>query len=299
LLPADWATAYPGVPAGDYEPILSLAQPPGAPAPGPGASTGTFSEDCGRNQSGLHRNADNLVTQPGVVGGAHHVHDYVGNVSTTAVSTNASLAAAATTCTDGDRSTYYWPVLLASAQLLDAASDAKHGTAATMLSPASVQVEFRGNAFSNVVSMPRFLRLMTGDPQAATDGGRNVRASLGCTGFPQRSGSAYPLCPSGSSLTRTFDFPSCWDGRDTDAPDHRSQLIFPAANGVCPTDTFPVPQLRVTVAYDVPPGVPFAVDSFPEQHNAPSTDHAMAVDVMTDSQMARVVACLNSGRHCS
>ncbi|WP_431951957.1 hypothetical protein [Actinacidiphila sp. bgisy167] len=31
------------------------------PVPGPGASTGTFTEDCGRNAEG-HRNADNLVT---------------------------------------------------------------------------------------------------------------------------------------------------------------------------------------------------------------------------------------------
>lgn len=299
LLPSDVATAYRGVPVGDYVPIRSVPQVPGAPSAGPAGSAGTFSEDCGHDQGGLHRNADNPVTQPGVVGGAHHVHDYVGNLSTNALSTDASLAAAGTTCADGDRSAYFWPVLLTSGQTPSATAEAGHRTTVTMLSPAAVRVEFLGNRFTDVVAMPRFLRLMTGDPQGATDGGADIRASWGCAGFPGRITTAYPLCPSGHSLTRTFDFPSCWNGRGTDSRASRPQLAFPAANGVCPANTFPVPRLRITVTYDLPPGVPFAVDSFPGQHNAPSTDHAMAVDVMTDHQMARVVACINSGRHCS
>jgi hypothetical protein len=299
FLPATGPTPYPGVPAADYVPIGSVPRGPAPAAAAPGASTGSFTEDCGRNAGGQHRNADNLVMQPGIVGGAHHVHDYVGNLSTDALSTDASLAAAGTTCTDGDRSTYYWPVLLVTGAVAGAQTGAEHGTAVDILQPSAVRVEYLGNAVSDVVAMPRFLRLVTGDPRAVTDGGAQARATWGCTGFPGRTGTAYPLCPSGSSLTRTFDFPSCWDGRNTDAPDHRAQLAFPAANGVCPTDSFPVPRLVVDVTYELPPGVPFAVDSFPDQHNAPSSDHAMAVDVMTDGQMARVVACLNSGQHCS
>ena len=95
--------------AGDFTDIREVAVT-AAPAPGPGASTGTVTESCGRDEEG-HRNSDNLVVCPGLAHGAHHTHDYVGNLSTTAFSTDASLAAARTTCTNGDRSTYYWPVL--------------------------------------------------------------------------------------------------------------------------------------------------------------------------------------------
>ncbi|WP_370076703.1 DUF1996 domain-containing protein [Streptacidiphilus sp. MAP12-16] len=283
----------------DYVAIASVPAAPPAPAFGPGASTGSYAEDCGRNENGLHRNADNVVISPGVVGGAHHVHDYVGNLSTTAVSTDATLAAAGTTCTDGDRSTFYWPVLRRTDRPgtdTSSVGGGVHHNVGEILTPAAVQVEFLGNPVSEVVPMPRFLRLLTGDPVAATDGGTNARAEWGCAGFPGRVTGRYPLCPSGSSLTRTLDFPSCWDGRSTDSPDHRAHVVFPAANGVCPHDTFPVPQLRVVLSYDLPPGVPFALDSFPEQLHDPITEHALFVDVMTDRQMAAVVACVNRGR---
>src|SRR3954451_3730011 len=75
-----------------------------------GASTGTFTVDCGENQNG-HFNPDNFIAQPGVKNGAQHLHDYVGNLSTNAASNNKSLLAAGTTCKNGDRSAYFWPVV--------------------------------------------------------------------------------------------------------------------------------------------------------------------------------------------
>ena len=46
--------------------------------------------DCGRNEN-QHFNPDNFIAQPGVRNGAEHLHDYVGNLSTNADSTNESL----------------------------------------------------------------------------------------------------------------------------------------------------------------------------------------------------------------
>jgi hypothetical protein len=40
------------------------------------------------------------------------------------------------------------------------------------------------------------------------------------------------------------------------------------------------------------------VDTFPEQKHNPVTDHAGFVAVLTTGQMAKVVSCLNEGRHC-
>ena len=106
--------------AADY---LAIAAAPvtAAAVPGPDASVGTFSADCGRNVDG-HRNSDNFFVSPGVAGGAHHLHDYVGNTSTDRDSTDASLAAAGTTCTRDDRSTYYWPVLRVKGSILTPAA---------------------------------------------------------------------------------------------------------------------------------------------------------------------------------
>jgi hypothetical protein len=71
---------------------------------------GTFTVDCGRNEN-QHFNPDNFIAQPGVKNGAQHLHDYVGNLSTNADSTNESLAKAGTTCKNGDKSAYFWPVV--------------------------------------------------------------------------------------------------------------------------------------------------------------------------------------------
>lgn len=300
LLPGRTPSAQ-ASPSGDR--YVDIAEVPvtAVPADGPDASRGSFTEDCGRNENG-HRNADNLVISPGVTGGAHHVHDYVGNVTTDALSTNESLAAAGTTCVGGDRSSYYWPVL----RRLDRNGDDAHavgggvdGNVGEILTASSVRVEFRGNPTSKVVAMPRFLRLVTGDPVAATanEPGR-VHAQWGCSGYPERFTVKYTLCPEGSGPTRTMDFPSCWDGLSTDSADHRTHMVFPAANGVCPRATFAVPQLRITLTYGLPFGTRYAVDSFPEQMRDPVTDHSLFVNVMTDRRMEQLVGCLNEGRHC-
>ncbi|MCX5195208.1 DUF1996 domain-containing protein [Streptomyces sp. NBC_00249] len=290
-----------GFVAGKFVDLTTVAPEPGGRLPaGPEGSTGTVSVDCGRNEEG-HWNEDNLVVSPGLRAGAHHTHAYVGNLSTDALSGDASLAAADTSCAGGDRSTYYWPVLRRPDRpgTRPHEGSAGHGNAGEILPEASVGVEFRGNPVSKVVPMPRFLRAMTGDAVAYTAGsGADVRARWGCSGLPDRSTTDYPRCPAGDLVTRTLVFPSCWNGLDTAVPDHRSHLLFPSARGVCPQGTFPVPELRLTLSYAVAPGVPIALDSFPEQRHSPRTDHAMFVDVMTDQQMAALVACINEGRAC-
>ncbi|MFF5702990.1 DUF1996 domain-containing protein [Streptomyces sp. NPDC012794] len=295
------AAPRPAVPAsGDRVDIGDVPPGPAPPPAGPDASTGTVTVECGRNEQG-HWNQDNVVVSPGLRAGAHHTHAYVGNLSTDALSTDASLAAAGTSCAGGDRSTYYWPVLRRTDRPGGRPHEraAGHGNAGEILAEASVRVEFRGSPVGKVVPMPRFLRAVTGDAVAATAGsGADVRARWGCSHSPGRSTTSYPRCPAGQLVTRTLVFPSCWNGLDTAAADHRSHLAFPSARGVCPQGTFPVPELRLSLAYAVPPGVPIALDSFPEQRHSPRTDHAMFVDVMSDARMAELVGCLNEGPTC-
>jgi hypothetical protein len=311
--------------AGEFLVIEQVPPRPPAPPPGPDASTGTFASPCGRNQN-AHLNGDNVVTAPGEAHGAEHLHEYVGNESTDAYSTEQSLAAATTTCRNGDRSTYYWPVLRILAPPAgfahthdagdavhaehahdhdhdhdhDAPDGARgHGDNPARMSPTSVLVQFRGNPTGKVVPMPRFLPIVTGNPRAATTPAPGIApAQWSCTGQPDRRTPRYPRCPPGQQLLRIFDFPSCWDGRRTDSPNHRAHVVFPAPDGTCPHATFPIPQLHLEVTYPIPPGRGFAVDTLPGQHHDPATDHAVFINVMSDPLMARVVTCLNGGHHC-
>ena len=242
------------------------------------AQVAMFSEDCGRNENG-HRNSDNLVTSPGVPGAAHHVHEYVGNASTNAFSTEASLLEGGTTCASGDLSTYYWPVVRVSHHIVE---------------PSRVRIAFYGNGLTDVVAMPPFLRMSTGDSRAMTDGGRYARARWSCSGAPERTTNQYPLCPRGQLVIRTFTFPSCWDGLRTDSPNHRDHVVFPAASGACPPKTFPIPRLQITVSYRLPPGARYRIDSFPEQGGNPSTDHSDFVAIIPGPLMAEILRAVGT-----
>ncbi|MEV0150857.1 MULTISPECIES: DUF1996 domain-containing protein [unclassified Nonomuraea] len=265
------------------------------PRGGRGSSRGTFVSACGTNRNG-HNNPDNFIVAPGVSNGAHHLHDYVGNLSTNGFSTDQSLSAAGTTCRFGDKSTYFWPVLRD--RKVDVNVNDPDGNVGQVLRARSVTLQFRGNATSRVTAMPRFLRLITGDAKAATNGGANARAAWSCTGFQNRITTKYPLCPRGSQVLRILDFPSCWDGQNTDSANHRTHVVFPDQSGACPGGTKAVPQLRMTLSYSVPQGPSFAVDAFPEQQHNPITDHADFANVMPDRLMSFVVDCINRGRRC-
>ncbi|GAA3396970.1 DUF1996 domain-containing protein [Cryptosporangium minutisporangium] len=265
-------------------------------------SGGTFTARCGNNERG-HFNSDNVIVAPGVGNGAHHLHDYVGNTTTSAASTDQSLAAGRTTCRDrGDRSTYYWPVVRDITKTkkqkrvpgeLDA--DLNVGK---VLRP-RVTITYSGNPFAKVAPMPRFLRVLTGDAKAFTNGGANQRAKFTCRGFTNRiSTDKYTLCPDGRGFTRISEFPSCWDGKSTDSANHRTHIVFPDAAGKCPRGTVAVPKLTITLTYDVPRGPSFAIDGFPEQLHKPINDHNDFINVMSPTSMKRVVNCINTGRRC-
>lgn len=283
---------------GDYARPGTL-EPVPEPDRGPGASTGTFEADCGRNEERRH-NSDNVVLAPGLPASIHHTHEYVGNRSTTAASTDGSLAEATTTCANGDLSTYFWPVLrrLDRPRPENGAAGDDHGAAGEIVPPAAVTLEFRGNPRSPVVPAPRFLRAIAGDAGPEPEGDEHVRAQWGCESDPRRVSEKYALCRGGDRVLRRIDYPSCWDGRRTDSPDHREHLLFPQPNGACPRGTFPVPQLRVELFYDVPVGVHYAVDGFPHQNRRPESDHGFFVNVMPEELMRTVVDCLNEGRTC-
>ncbi|MET9438019.1 DUF1996 domain-containing protein [Streptomyces sp. NPDC006551] len=294
-----------GPEASDFVDIRSVAPNVSTPRQRRGASRGTFTTDCGRNENGKF-NPDNVIVAPGVSNGAHHMHDYVGNQANDAFASDDDLARGRTTCRNqGDRSTYYWPVLRLQNGRAEADAEADGGgkdqNVGEIQTPDEVTLDFVGSPVSKVTAMPRFLRIITGDAKAFTNGDANANASWSCTGFEDRQlKDKYPICPAGSKVVRTFRFQSCWDGRNTDSANHRTHVAFAdPVSGRCGDGFRAIPQLVQRIVYDVPPGPGFAVDSFPEQLHKPVTDHGDFINVFDQRLMKRLVNCLNEGRRCT
>ncbi|MCF1592116.1 DUF1996 domain-containing protein [Streptomyces muensis] len=310
--PGNGGQAGNGPVAADYADIKSVQPNAAAPALQKGASRGTFATSCGVNENGLF-NSDNIIAAPGVSNGAHHFHDYIGNQSNTAFASDEDLANAKTTCVDqGDKSTYYWPVirLQNGTQEQDANSPGGgiEGNAGEIVTPKEVTLTFVGNPRGKVTEMPRLLRIITGDAKAFVNGTANANASWSCTGFEDRQlKDKYPLCPQGSDVVRTFKFQSCWDGQNIDSANHRTHVAFAAADGSCPSGFEAIPQLVQRIVYDIDaPSLKdggrttplFAVDSFPENLHKPVTDHGDFINVFDEDLMGEMVDCINEGRKC-
>ncbi|MDI3387246.1 DUF1996 domain-containing protein [Streptomyces sp. B-S-A8] len=290
--------------ADDFVDIRSVEPNVNLPRAQQNASRGTFTTDCGTNENG-NRNPDNVIVAPGVSNGAHHMHDYVGNQANNAFADDEDLANGATSCRNqGDRSTYYWPVLRVQNGQDEEDAGADGGgndqNVGEIQTPVQVSLTFEGSPVGEVTAMPRFLRIITGDAKAFTNGDANANASWSCTGFEDRQlADKYPLCPDGSDVVRTFRFQSCWDGQNTDSANHRTHVAFTDEQGRCPQGFRAVPQLVQRIVYDVAPERNFAVDSFPEQLHKPITDHGDFINVFDEELMNRMVRCINRGDRCT
>ncbi|MCC3652217.1 DUF1996 domain-containing protein [Streptomyces sp. S07_1.15] len=299
--------------AADFVDITTVQPTADKPRMTRGGSRGTFTSTCGVNENKLY-NTDNIIVAPGVSNGAHHTHDYIGNQANDAFADDQDFAGGETTCENpGDKSSYYWPVL----RLQDGTDEfdadqqggGAEGNVGRILTAKEATLEFVGNPRGKVVAMPRFLRIITGDAKAFTNGTANANASWSCTGFEDRQlTDKYPLCPDGSDVVRTSTFQSCWDGRNTDSANHRSHVAFAdPETGACPSGFQAIPQLVQRLVYDVDaPSLDdngrstpfFAVDGFPEQLHKPVTDHGDFVNVFDEDLMNTMVQCINTGRSC-
>ncbi|GGW31640.1 DUF1996 domain-containing protein [Streptomyces caelestis] len=285
--------------------------PNGLAANGDGGSTGSFTTTCGTNEN-ENRNSDNVIVAPGVSNGAQHQHDYVGNQDNDAFTSDEQFLQADTSCQNqGDKSTYYWPVLRVQDGQNEVDANApgggQDGNVGTIQQVAQVELKFVGNKKSDVVAMPTALRIITGDAKAFTNGLKNANTSWSCTGFEDRQVTdKYPICPEGSSVVRTSNFQSCWDGQNIDSANHRDHVAFVQADGSCPQGFQAIPQLQAKLVYDIPaPQIEngqvqnaYALDGFPEQLHKPITDHNDFINFFDENVMNQMVQCINNGEDC-
>ncbi|MDF3147522.1 MULTISPECIES: DUF1996 domain-containing protein [unclassified Streptomyces] len=284
----------------------------GLPANGDSGSTGSFTTNCGTNEN-ENRNSDNVIVAPGVSNGAQHQHDYVGNQANNAFASDQDLANGDTTCQNqGDKSSYFWPVLRVQDGQNDIDANApgggQDGNVGTIIQASEAQLKFVGNKTSDVVAMPTALRIITGDAKSFVNGNANANANWSCTGFEDKVQlhDKLPICPEGSSVVRTSNFQSCWDGQNIDSANHRTHVAFVQADGTCANNFQAIPQLQVRLVYDVQaPQIQngqvqnaYAVDSFPDQLHKAITDHNDFINFFDENVMNEVVNCINSGQDC-
>jgi len=163
-----------------------------------------------------HSKADDPIVFPGQPG-ASHMHDFFGNNSVDAFSTESSLRAASTTCSTSDDLSGYWePEMYVNGKPRPAPK---------------MTIYYVGNA--NTEPMPAGLQMVAGDAHAT---GLQSMAVLEWTcgdGTPKAS-KPYNCRPwlnvDPGGVTALIKFPTCWDG----AGESRDHVAYTGNGGNCP-----------------------------------------------------------------
>lgn len=211
--------------------------------------------------------------------GASHFHTFVGNRTTNAFSTYASLRAGATTCArTADRSAYWVPALY-------------RGSKAIL--PTLATVYYRRFTLAPVHPFPNGLRMIAGDSHATRPQRMGV-TFWDCGFLSSVPHSAHVLtCPRGESLHLNVVFPQCWDGRHLDSADHKSHMAY-MWKGRCPA-SHPValPALATLFSYPTRGGKGLSLSS-----GGLDSGHADFVNAWDPAALRGLVdGCLNRYVH--
>ncbi|HEY4133518.1 MAG TPA: DUF1996 domain-containing protein [Gemmatimonadaceae bacterium] len=208
--------------------------------------TGSFRTTC----SLAHMAFDDPIVFPGQPGKSH-LHMFFGNTAISAYTDSSTIVTTGnSTCRGGilNRTAYWTPAMV------DGAGNVVMPDEATIyyktgynMPPAKTQV------------LPTGLRMIAGDKNAT---GAQVApgplpiAAWDClmpdlTAVKDKGGkviqSGYTIpgaCPAGAMVRLTIFFPSCWNGKDLDSPDHKSHMAYPNfVAGTCAQGWVQLPQI--------------------------------------------------------
>jgi Domain of unknown function (DUF1996) len=229
-----------------------------------------------------HRSADDPIVFPGQPGKSHD-HTFIGNDTTNAFSTLGTLVGASSSCRRaGDTAAYWVPTLLSAS--------------GTPILPRAASVYYRRRTLDPVQAFPAGFRLIAGNSKATAPQGLKVTSwNCGPLGGV-RPQSTIPTCPDAGKggLALHVQFPSCWDGKNLDSPDHQMHTAY-AVRGRCPADhPVALPALQVNFRYQSTGGPGLTLSSG-GQFSA-HADFFNAWDQATLEQL--VLGCLNALRHC-
>jgi len=259
--------------------VPSTATPP---ATNPPTTHHEFQANCSVSRSNLN---DDPIVFPGLAG-ASHSHTFMGNVTTYAGTTLASLQSGGTSCiTPGDKTGYWMPTLL---------------NGDTAVQPVGRQVIYYKSGvidYRSVRPFPPGLRYVVGSPQASLDEFRNNPGAV--EGFECGNSSFnwdIPAnCTAGTQLNVRMQAPSCWDGRHLDTPDHKSHMAYPVL-GVCPNDhPVAVPMIEFKMAWPVS-------GNMANVHFSSGRGYSFHYDVFNAWDVPTLAAlsshCINGGLQC-
>ncbi|WP_458248752.1 DUF1996 domain-containing protein [Streptomyces sp. MAI_2237] len=201
------------------------------------------------NCSVTHTRSDDPIVYPQQPGTSHD-HTFMGNTTTDAYSTTASLEAGGTTCkAPGDRSGYWMPTLYNGDQRI------------LPVGPQVIYYKAGVTDYTSVRPFPKGLRFVVGSPMQSADEFRHH------PGFVEgwECGDSYfntefpATCPNRADvqLNIRFQAPSCWDGRYLDTPDHKSHMAYPVVkpgtnDNICPADhPVALPMIEFKMAFPV------------------------------------------------
>jgi Domain of unknown function (DUF1996) len=258
----------------------------GAAAPSV-SGTATFISVCAFS----HRAPDDPIVFPRAPGFSHN-HTFVGNVSTNAFSTLATLRRARTTCDpQGDTAAYWAPTLYVDG---------------SPVIPRSAAIYYRRLTTAKVRPFPAGLRMVAGNSHAVSPQSRSV-TYWDCAVFKENfyapretqsenaaGSSSIPHCSQYADLQLNVNFPNCWNGKSLDSADHKSHMAY-SVDGRCPAShPVAVPAIRLVYSY-LPPGPGTVILSSGGQYSG----HADFINSWNERVLTKLVdTCLDDGVYC-
>ena len=227
-----------------------------------------------------HQAPDDPIVYPGRPG-ASHDHTFLGNKTTSAFSTDATLRGGDSTCKRRGETAAYWvPTVVA-------------GGKAVL--PASAWIYYRRGTIEPVQPFPAGFRMIAGSsvataaqPLSVTRWDCGIEARVPASSDP-------PTCPPGerTALRLHVSFPECWDGQSLDSVDHHAHVTYDVAGHCPPSHPVPLPEIELIVRYPEFRG-PFQLTS-----GGVYSAHADFVNAWDETRLTGLVTdCLNELRFC-
>lgn len=236
---------------------------------------------------------DDPIVFPAKPGGSH-LHDFLGNRSTNAYSTAATMRTANTTCTQATDTAGYWaPALYRNGvRVLPRGSWAGHAT--------RQQIYYRDNnlaAGTHINTIPRDLRLVAGQGHATSPAGNpklGKEIYWGCSNNSTGKLKAPPASCASGIMTLHIGFPNCWDGILTHKND-TAHVVYPSSYR-CPS-AFPKALPRVIIRLEYPVGT--TTGKITIASGATYTAHGDFWNTWNQTRLNRLVTdCLNTDKDC-
>jgi hypothetical protein len=206
-----------------------------------------------------------------------HMHDFMGNRTVNFNSTYGSASPGPTTCAhSGDRAGYWTPSLVA-----------PNGTF-VQVRRALVYYRNVPVKYGTTTPFPPDFRIVAGGVGVGPP-----NAGWSCDQDASNMKATPVNCGSGLMVLHVR-FPSCWDGRNTDSPDHRSHMRY-ATGSSCPSShPVKVPEIFLHVRY-----APGASGSGYRLSDGTVSPHADFWNTWLQSALVQKVnECLRAGKDC-